>query len=77
MPWHQGECALQYEANGLKHSVRFATYKVARTAAIQAIFSPEYEIDRVCVTAVDPTDLSAPFYQTAKAWLANYEVTTA
>lgn len=77
MPWHEGECALRYEANGSKHAVRFATYKVARTAAIQAIFSPGHEIDHVCVTAVDPTDHSAPLYQSAKAWLAKHETTAA
>lgn len=77
MPWHQGECALHYEANGSKHSVRFATYSVARTAAIQAIFSQEHEIDHVLVTAVNPVDLSAPFYPTARAWLAKHEITAA
>lgn len=60
---------LRYELNEVKQCVRFINYPVARTAAIQAIFSADNGIDRVCITETTCFDVAAPPYTSARAWL--------
>lgn len=72
-PCHEGLCDLLYETEGNERIARFVNYQVARTAAIQAIFSIEAEINNVCVTAAMAKDSTVQIYQSAKTWFSHHK----
>lgn len=72
-PTWDGECVLHYRLEGGAKAVRFPNYPTARTAAIRAIFSEDYELDGILVSKYLPHDRSLPLFRNAGVWFEHLE----